>query len=147
MKKILFPILVLAFVLTSCGGVKATVSNNAYAKESQALVDKWVAAYHSRDSATLLSLYSDDVVYSFCGTTDCSRYGLTELKAYLPIDLSEKTIKIAWDSYFLTQLGERAVVQGHYTNPNKPVDNAQTVVILEIKNGKITHETWYWAGA
>ena len=147
MKKLFLLTCVLALALTACGGVKATVPNNAYAKESQALVDKWIAALQNRDGAALLSLYSDDIVYSLCGTTDCLRYQLVELKGLVPDGLKEPQVKFSFESYFLTQLGDRAVVQAHYTDPYYSAVNAQTVIILEIKNGKITRETWYWAGA
>ncbi len=146
MKKILYLIIVLAMALSACGGVKATVPNNAYAKDSQMIVEKWIAAYRNRDGAALLSLYSDDIDYSFCGTTNCDHTYLDELKGVVPDSLKNPEVKIAFQSYFLTTYGERAVVQGRYTDPYWPTDNAQTVVILEIKNGKITNETWYWAG-
>ncbi len=147
MKKLFLLILVSSFTLTACGGIKATVPDNPYAKESQAIVEKWIAAYQNRDGAALLSLYSDDIVYSFCGNTNCDRSGLDELKGVVPDSLKDPEVKTAFQSYFLTKYGERAVVQGRYTDPYWPVENAQTVVILEIKNGKITSETWYWDGS
>ncbi len=148
MKKLLLFACLFALALSACGGIKANVSKNAYAKESQVLVERWLAAYRDWDASALLGLYSDDIVYSFCGTTDCERYQLAELKGAVTDSFKDHAgVKVAFSSYYLTQLGERAVVQGRYTDPDWQAVNAETTVILEIKNGKITRETWYWAGS
>jgi hypothetical protein len=41
----LFQLIVfLILILTACGGIKAAVPDNNYAKETKTIVDKWMAA-------------------------------------------------------------------------------------------------------
>jgi len=147
MKKLLIPTLALAFLLSACGGVKATVGSDPYSKQTQALVEKWIAAYRTRDTTAVLSLYSDDVTWSECSASPCDRYGLSDLKYYMLSDkgFGNPGFKIEPQSYFVTAFGYKAVVQVLYTDPNTGSVRAPSVVILEIKDGKIASETWYSA--
>lgn len=144
MKKHLFLIIVLALVLSACGAIKATVGKDPDSKATQAIVEKWIMAYRNRDVNGLLSLYSDDVVWSECSTDKCDRYGLSVLKYYIPGDkgLGNPGFKIEPQSYFVTDFGYKAVVQSLYTDPNTGSVRSPSVTILEIKNGKIAGETW-----
>ena len=144
MKKILILNFALAFVLSACGDIKATVPDNSYAKASQAIVEKWIAAQNNRDAKALLSLYSDDMTLRFCNKPTCDQYSLSDLRSMVLSDMATPGFKEEVQSYFLTKFGEWAVVQGLYSDPNIPVTNVPAISILEIKDGKIVSETDYW---
>ena len=125
--------------------IKITVSDNQYSKASQAIVEKWLAAYKNRDPKALLALYADDIAWDDCSGLDCGKSpaGLSDLRSFMPQSLLDPTFKVEVQSYFVTQFGERAVVELLYSDANVPVTNAPSVAILEFKDGKIVKETWY----
>ncbi len=127
--------------------VAAIVGKDANSKETQALVEKWITACQNRDAKTLLSLYSDDVVWSECSGDTCDRYGPAELKYYWSSNqgFGNPGFNIETLSYFVTDFGYKAVLQTLYSDPNTGSIRAPSVTILEIKNGKIASETWYSA--
>ncbi len=148
MNKLPLFVIVFAFALTACsGGVKATVGRDTSSKATQAIVEKWMTAYENRDAQALLSLYSDDVVWSECSGGTCYRIGLSELKNYVPSEmvLGNPGVKVEPQSYFVTGFGYKAVVQSLYSDPSTRRVRSPSVTILEIKNGKIASETWYSA--
>ena len=145
MKKLLLLMTVFcAFLLSACGRVKATVPDNQYARASQAIVEKWIAALNNRDPVEYLSLYSDDMTLTFCNKPTCDQYSVSDLRTMVRSDMATPGFKEEVQSYFLTKFGEWAVVQGLYSDPNIPVTNVPAVSILEIKDGKIVSETDYW---
>jgi ketosteroid isomerase-like protein len=144
MKKLVLLTLVCAFALSACGGVKATVSNDPYAKESQAIVEKWIAAYQKRDAQTLLSLYANGITWRVCSGTTCDSYGLSSLTYEVPQTFKHQNFKVEIQSYLVTNLGEFATVQGTYADPEGDARTpTPATVILEIRDGKILNETWY----
>ncbi|HTP00915.1 MAG TPA: nuclear transport factor 2 family protein [Anaerolineales bacterium] len=157
MKKLLLLTAVLVFVLCACGRhraaapaatpVESTVGSDPASKATQAIVEKWIAAYQDRDAKGLLALYSDDVVWNECSTDPCYHEGLTELKGDVPSSygFGNPGFKVEAQSYFVTNAGQKAVVQTLYTDPNTQSVNAPSVTVLQIKDGKITSETWYSA--
>ncbi len=152
MKKLSLLVILLAFVLAACGTaktteVKATVAGDPLSKATQAVVEKWVTAIRNRDTDALLSLYSDDMVWSECSTDKCYQSGLSELKYTMgsTYAFGNPDFKVEPQSYFVTDFGHKAVVQTLYTDPNTGSVKAPSVTILEFKDGKITGETWYSA--
>jgi ketosteroid isomerase-like protein len=146
MKKLFLVTLLFALTLSACGGVKATVSNDPVAKESQAIVEKWIAAYHDLDAEALLSLYSNDVTWRDCGfNINCDVERLVDLQGVVPISFREKSFKVEAQSYMVTGFGRFAVLQIMYAEPEGgPTTSTPATVILEFKDGKILNETWYY---
>ena len=146
MKKLFLLTFVLVFVLTGCGGVMARVPDDPYAKESQAIVQKWIAAYHDLDAEALLSLYSNDVTWRDCGLNiNCDVERLVDLQGVVPPSFKEKGFKVEAQSYMVTEFGRFAVLHVMYAEPEGgPTTSTPTTVILEFKDGKILNETWYY---
>jgi hypothetical protein len=143
MKKLFLLAIFLTLILTACGGVKATVPDNNYAKESKAIVDKWITAFNNSDTEGLISLYADDIDLSICDSSTCEHASLAEAKYIIPIDLPTQKFKV--QSYFTTSYGEYAVLNGIYSRTNKPGSPyTPATVILKIYEDKITAETWYY---
>ena len=95
MKKLFLLSIVVASMLSSCGGIKATVADDPYAKESQAIVEKWMAAYRNLDAEALLSLYSSDLTWRDCGfNINCDFEGLADLQGVVPVAFREKDFKV-----------------------------------------------------
>jgi len=146
MKKLFLLSIVVASMLSSCGGIKATVADDPYAKESQAIVEKWMAAYRNLDAEALLSLYSSDLTWRDCGfNINCDFEGLADLQGVVPVSFREKDFKVQAQSYMVTAFGRFAVLQVMYAEPEGgPATSTPTTVILEFKDGKILNETWYY---
>jgi hypothetical protein len=146
MKKLFLSITVLAFMLSACAGVRARVADDPYARESQAIVEKWIAAFHNLDSAALLSLYSNDITWRDCGfNINCDVERLVDLQGLVPPSFKENGLKVEVQSYMVTQFGRFAVLQVMYAEPEGgPATSTPTTVILEFKDGKILNETWYY---
>ncbi len=146
MKKLFLATFLFALTLSACGGVKSSVPNDPYAKESQAIIEKWIAAYHNLDAQALLSLYSNDVTWKDCGFNfNCDFERLVDLQGVIPLSFKEKGLKVEAQSYMLTAFGRFAVLQVKYAEPEGgPKTSTPATVILEFKDGKILNETWYY---
>jgi hypothetical protein len=157
MKKLSLLIAFFALMLSACGGVNATspalvnrevkitVPDNPDAQASQAIVDRWIAAYQTSDADTLLSLWSDDIAWTACAASPCASYHLGELKYFVPRDFKNPAFKVEIQSYLITTSGDFAVVQALYTDPKVGVlTPTPAVAILEFEDGKILNEKWYW---
>ncbi len=158
MKKLILVTLYLALILSACGGTKttptevkptetiitATVANDDGARATQAIVDQWVNAFQKRDAELLLSLWSDSIDWKVC-SSDCSSYGMSTLKNYVPSDLSRASFQVNVLSYTVLNDGVFAVIQGIYQNSGSDAkEPTPATVILEFSDGKIINETWYY---
>ncbi len=147
MQKLLLLSCLAALALNACGGIQATVGRDPGQKAAQPIVEKWIAAYHQRDAAALLSLYSPHMTWRSCTGPACDAFPLSALQASLPGDLANPAFVVKVQSYFLTASGYKAVVQSRLSDPKIPVKDVPAVAILEINpDGTIYAETWYWAG-
>jgi ketosteroid isomerase-like protein len=146
MKKLFLVILLFTLTLSACGGVKSSVPNDPYAKESQAIVEKWIAAFHNLDAQALLSLYSNDVTFWDCGLNiNCDVGRLVDLQGVVPLAFKEQGFNVEAQSYMVTGFGRFAVLQVMYADPmGGQKTSTPATVILEFKDGKILNETWYY---
>ncbi len=146
MQKLLLLACLVALALAGCGGIQATIGSDPEQRAAQAVVEKWIAAYHTRDVATLLSLYSSNMIWRSCGGPTCDQFPLSALKTALAGDLADPAFGVRVQSYFLTASGYKAIVQIRFSDPKIPVAGVPAVAILEInRDGTISSETWYWA--
>jgi hypothetical protein len=144
MKKLFLVTLLFALTLSACGGGKAMVPNDPYAKETQVIAEKWIAAFHNRDGAALLSLYSNDLTWRDCGfNVNCDVERLVDLQGLYPGTLKDNSLKVEAQSYMVTNFGRFAVLQVMFEDSGWTTSTPATV-ILEIKDGKILNETWYY---
>jgi hypothetical protein len=145
MKRIFFPVIVFVFLLTACAGVKARVPDDPYAKESQVVVEKWIAAFRDLDAEALLSLYSDEVTFVDCGDNfTCDVEDLVNLQGVVPLSFRQEGFKVETQSYMITAFGRFAVLQVMYAEPPGIPTSTPATVILEFKDGKILKEMWYY---
>jgi hypothetical protein len=145
MKKLLLVTILIALTLTACAGVKATVPDDPYSKEAQAVVEKWIAAYDTLDAQALLSLYAEDVTWRDCGfSLECDVERSFDMQGVVPNSFRQGDIKVNTRSYFITNYGRFAVIQVMFAEGN--MAPTPTTVIMEFKDGQILNETWYYIG-
>jgi hypothetical protein len=145
MKKLFLLTLFFVFLLSACGGVEARVPDDSYAKESQAVVEKWIAAFNDLDAEALLSLYSNDFTFMDCGLNySCDYEDLGSLGGFVPQSFRGEDFKVETQSYMITNFGRFAVLQVMYAEPPGIPTSIPATVILEFKDGKILNETWYY---
>ena len=145
MKKLFLLTFFFAIALSACGGNEATVPDNTYAKETQQIVEKWIAANQNRDAEALMSLYSTDLSFVECNGATCDVSTYAELDYGVPLDLSRPEYKVEVHSYFVTDVGVYVSIQVTFQDPEYISRNSTpATIILEIHNGLITKETWYY---
>ncbi len=146
MKKLFLLALVLVFVLSACGGVKATVGDDAYARQTQAIVEKWITAHQNRDANALVLLYSPDYTLRDCSLMPCDvETTLANMKEGSAGYFDDPNFKMNVKSYFVTAFGQYAIIQLTYENKTEHIMTPTPLtIILEIKNGLILNETMYY---
>lgn len=145
MKKTILLAIAVALTLAACGGIKADVADNDVARATQAIVEKWIAAYQTYDPSTLISLYSDDITWIDYGKNDGPHHG--GMNGLIHSTFDSQVYKLRVDSYIITRDGRFAVIQGAYSEKNGISGkwaSTPAVAILEFKDGKIIRETWYY---
>ncbi len=145
MKKPFLATALLAVAVSACGGVKARVPDDPYAKESQAIVEKWIAAFNDLDAQALLSLYANDLTWKDCAHYSCDVEPLMNLQGAVPMSFRGEGFITEAQSYMVTNFGRFAVLEVMYAEPEGgPPTPIPATVILEFKDGKIVSETWYY---
>ena len=145
MKKLCLLNIFFAIIFTACGGMKATVPDDIYAKQTQGIVEKWIAAYKNKDANALLSLYSDDLTWKLCTGATCDTALLSIVKDAAPVTFAHPSFKVNIQSYVIVNDGVYAVLQGTYQDATEDAHTpTPATVILVIKNEKISEETWYY---
>lgn len=167
MKKLSLWTLLFALMLSACAGIDvtptdsldepvtqlavenkeidATVPDRPAAKDSQAILEKWIAAYQTSDADALLSLWSEEIAWTACAASPCASYALAELKYYVPRDFKNPEFSVQIQSYLVTSSGDFAIVRALYVDPLVGLQTpTPAVAILEFEDGKIVNEKWYW---
>jgi ketosteroid isomerase-like protein len=148
-KVIVIVILIAALALTGCGGVKADVPENAAARATQALVERYIAANQEYDADGLIALYADDLFWMDYGSIE-GPISLGNLRHFVPETMEEKSYKLRADSYLVTADGRFAVIDVLWSQPAPSTGkwaSTPAVVLLEFREGKIVSETWYYNDA
>jgi hypothetical protein len=145
MKKLVLLTLFFAFILSACGGVKATVGSDPYSKQTQAIVEKWIAALNNRDATALVSLYSNDYTLRDCSLMPCDvETTLPAMKEGYAGYFNDPNFKMKIQSYFVTAYGRFVIIQGIYDDKSEFPTPSPLMILLEIKNGLILNETMYY---
>jgi ketosteroid isomerase-like protein len=148
-KYILFILILL--ILTGCNPSKevANVANNPESKATQAIVEQYISAYKNFDADALLALYSDDYIFMDYGLND-GPLEKGNISYFIKESMAEPdTWATKFDSYTITPNGVFAVLDGTFSMEAKSSGEMLTVpayVVLEIKDGKVVNETWYYNG-
>ncbi len=148
MKKLLIVTIFLTVLLAACAksALRADVPENPEGKAAQAIVEQYITAYKNNDAKAVISLYSDQLVWMDYGFND-GPYGKIGISSIIQGGLGTKFYTVKIDSYVVTVDGRFAVLQGEYSQPNKSTGKWTSVpgtAVLEIKDGKITGESWYY---
>lgn len=145
MKKVIFLALALVLMLSACGGVQATVPNDTYSKQTQAIVENYMKAVKNHDSNVLMALRADDYVFSDCTkSANCYTTEEPEANSYLTIWFGDPVNQVVFHSYNILPNGVFAVIQASFKFPNDDMPSfVPGTIILKINNGKIKTETWY----
>jgi hypothetical protein len=146
MEKLLLLTVFCSLLLSTCGGVRATVADDPCASESRAIVAKRMAAHHSLDAEALPALYSSDLTSRDCGfNINCDVERLVDLRGAVPLSLREPGFGVEAQSYMATAFGRFARLQVMYAEPEGgPTISTPTIVIPEFNDGMILNETWYY---
>ncbi len=127
----------------------ASVPNNPDAKAAQAIVEKYIAADQSQsyDPEALIALYANDATWTDQGETSIGVIDKPSFKDFFTTYWYPPDRQVKFVSYLITSDGTAAVVQATLTRPSNlsnQLVSAPVTIILELKNGLIEKETWYY---
>jgi hypothetical protein len=151
MKRLIVISVLCILVVSACGQTSdaATVAANPESIASQSIVEKYIQSNEEYDVDLYTSLLHDEYVFMDYGMGD-GPFGKTILSAFAREAMAEPdTYKTEYGSYTITPDGRFAVVEGTYSEPDRDGGKwiaAPGYVVLEMKDGKIIAETWYYNG-
>jgi hypothetical protein len=151
MKGLLFSTALFVLFCYACSQTDeaANVADNPESLASQAIVEQYIEANEEYDIALYSSLLHDEIVFMDYGLGD-GPFGKTILSAFAREAMAEPdTYKTKFGDYTITSDGRFAVIEATYSEPTRDGGkwvNAPGYVVLEIKDGKIVAETWYFNG-
>ncbi len=143
------PILPTPTALPPAPALTATPYSSALA---EAVVKEWIAAYTTKNTDQLLSLYSEDARFMDTGDPAFRQSGPMAVKSVsemLRMFLTSPYFKMEVISYFVSPDGRSAVVESSFSYVGNTGGSATSpaAAVLSIENGKIASETWYYDGS
>ena len=151
--KLFFQILslILLFLLASCGSPESAPTSISTATPDPAdqtilLVQGYVDAYHALDADTFMSYFADDAEYYDMAMKDYGVLTREALARGVHSSFIQEGFKVEINSYFVSRDGKYAALEGTYYKLNKYGRQVgmPTVIILEIRDGRIIRETDYY---
>jgi ketosteroid isomerase-like protein len=145
MKRILFLISLTVVILAAC-------QPKSGAALTRSLVKDWIAAYEALNADKYMAFYADEAKYMDNGLENFRSVGAfsrKELNTDVHYIFEHKEISFKSKSFYVSQDGRFATIEGDYTNQDKtgtPV-TVPMVAILEFSQGKIIQETDYYDGS
>lgn len=154
MNRILVSVVFLPLMLSACApassaATDASVPDNPDARAAQAVVQKYMAAGQSQsyDANALVALYADDATWTSRGETSIGTIDRASFKDFFSTYWNPPDRQVRFVSYLVISDGSAALVEAILSRTssltNKMV-SAPATIILEIKNGQIERETWYY---
>jgi SnoaL-like domain len=151
MKRLILLSILFVLIVSSCGQTSeaATVADNPESTATQVIVEQYIKDNEEYDIDLYTTLMHGDYVFMDYGMGD-GPFGKMILSAYARESMAEPdTYKTEFGSYTITPDGRFAVVEGTYSEPARDGGKwiaAPGYVVLEMKDGKIIYETWYYNG-
>ena len=151
MKRILLPLFLVLLVLAACSQTKntASVADNPASRVAEEIASQFIQAYETYDAEGLISTFHDEYVFMDYGMDD-GPYTKGNISYFIKESMAEPdTWKAQFDEYTITPDGRFAVLAGTFSMVDKRDGEMVTVpayVVLEVKDGLIIAETWYYNG-
>jgi ketosteroid isomerase-like protein len=151
MKRLILLSILFVLIVSACGQTSeaATVADNPESIATQSIVKQYIKSIEGYDADLFTSLLHDEYVFMDYGMGD-GPFGKTILSAFAREAMAEPdTNKTEFGSYTITPDGRFAVIEGAYSEPARDGGKwiaAPGYVVLEMKDGKIIAETWYYNG-
>ena len=151
MKRFLFSLIFTMVVLVACSQTKnpVSVADNPASKVAEEITSEFIQAYETYDAEGLISTFHDDYVFMDYGMDD-GPYTKGNISYFIKESMAEPdTWKAQFDGYTITPDGRFAVLAGTFSMVDKRDGEMVTVpayVVLEVKDGLIIAETWYYNG-
>jgi hypothetical protein len=138
------------FVSAACGAAQPT-GGGALAG-SKAAVKAFVSAYEAKSAKDYLAVFDKDAIYSDLGRASIRNAGsmyVRDLNTAIAQTFQEPDFQFKAKSSFVSDDGRFAAIDGIYTDVGKDKKPASVpmVILLELRDGKIIHETDYYDGS
>ncbi len=144
-KTIGFLALFAILMLTACR--PAVADHSAGIATAEAVAKKYADAYSSKNADQLIALLSTDYTFMDNGVND-GPYNYYATKSLIITMFMIEAFQLKISSSIVSADGRFITAVGMYTFSTKsgPPGTVPAVVILEIRDGKIASETWYYNG-
>lgn len=113
------------------------------------LAQAFISAYESEQAADYLSLFSYEAIFMDNSTpfrNDVVADLVRNSRSYVNYLFKNTNFGMKLNSHFVSRDGRFVALTGTYTNTGKDGNLASVpiVIILEVKDGKIMREDWYY---
>jgi len=138
------------FVSAACGAAQSARGGSP--AEAKAVVKAFVSAYEAKSAKNYLAVFDTDAIYSDAGRASIRNAGsmyVRDLNMAIAQTFQEPDFQFKVNSSFVSDDGRFAAIDGVYTDvgKDKKVVSVPMVILLELRNGKIIHETDYYDGS
>lgn len=144
MKKLLAITIVILLLLSACTSVSVSAASTPNAQASVKLVRIWMKAYETYDIKGMTALLSEDYIFMDYGSGDgpMNKNGFSQMMTFS----GSSIYRIHFQSLTVTPNGIFAAVEALYSQIDSKGKWASTPAtgILQISNGLISRETWYY---
>ena len=149
MRQAIVVVVLLAFIATACGGVKADVPDDPGARATQKLVEEYISTNMNYDADGLMALYAHDLFWMDYGGND-GPLSKGNLDYFVHETMAARDFKYKFQEYTITPNGRFAVIDALYSQfaaSSGKMVWAPCIAVLEFKDGKIISEIWYYNGS
>ncbi len=150
----MFGLTMAVLLLTACSmppttPVPPTPTGTAVIPVVQDLAKAFVSAYETEQAADYLALFSYDAIYMDNSTpfrTEEVVIPVRNSRTYVNHLFKTMNFGMKLNSHFVSKDGRFVALTGTYTNTGKDGNPASVpiVIVLEVKDGKIMREDWYY---
>ncbi len=132
-------------IMAACG--PAVADHSASIATAEAVAKKYAEAYSSKNADQLIALLSPDYTFMDLGVND-GPYNYYATKSLIVTMFQIEAFQLKVSSSIVSADGRFVTALAMYTFSAKSGSPATVpaVVILEIRDGKIASETWYYNG-
>jgi ketosteroid isomerase-like protein len=143
-------LMLVLLVSTACGA--AQPAGGGSPAQAKASVKAFIAAYEAKSAKDYLATFDKDAVYTDLGRASIRNSGsmyVRDLSSAVAQAFQEPDFQFKVNSSFVSDDGRFAAIDGVYTDVGKDKKPASVpmVILLELRDGKIVHETDYYDGS